>query len=156
MPNNNQGFQAGKDKGVNFWPDDGSGYTSIRILSHSWSEQVDKLDVTHTGTGGQQALIPGILRGDGNVKGDWTNVSSGAGWAGVISTNPPNIRAGTIGLLQFLLSTSQGFTVPCLVTKVAYQSAVEGKVSYDFDVSLNYFASKDSSGSNSNYAYPIG
>jgi len=101
---------------------------------------IDKLDVTHTGTLGIQALLAGILRGDGNVKANFDN-------AQVPSTSPPFIRAGAGGLIDFYLGASTPFTVPCLITKVNYQSTVEGKVEYDFDVSLNSLAG--------NYVYPV-
>lgn len=120
-------FQAGYNKGVTLQV---SGFAAgvLNIKGHSWSEQIDALDITHTGHAGIQALLAGILRGDGNVKADLDGALA-----------PPNvgIRAGANALMLFNLGTTTPYQVPLMITKVNYASVVEGKVEYDFDVRLN-------------------
>ena len=92
---------------------------------------IDALDVTSTNHGGLQALIAGILRGEGNVKGN------------VLSEGTPNtlgIRASTNGMLQFFLGFPLPIIAPVMVTQLNHKSTVEGKVEYDFNVRLNILA----------------
>ena len=84
-------FLAGYDKGVSFTPA-GGGATAINITAHSWSEQVEKLDVSHSGTAGKQALIAGLLRGDGNIKANFDS-------AAMPFAAAPNVKAGTKGVM---------------------------------------------------------
>ena len=137
-------FQAGFNKGVSFQPTGLGVAVTFYVTGHSWSEMIDKIDVTHSGTGGIQALLAGILRGDGNMK---ANCDSGQ-----IVSNPSNgLRAGTNGIMNFYfydggtfgLGTNP-FSVPCMVIKVNYKSEVAGKTEYDCDVSLNALANNSS------------
>jgi len=124
-------FQAGYNKHTNFTPSGTAGTTPLNVTGWSSAEEVDKLDVTHTGTGGMQAVIAGILRVNGNVKANWDD-------AAVISSNPtPHIRAGTKGVIGHFMTGGQYITVPVMITKVNYQSAVEGKIEYNFDYTLD-------------------
>lgn len=93
---------------------------------------VDKLDVTSSSHLGLQALIAGIFRGDGNVKGVVND-------AAYIWSTTPKVQAGNTGTLRFYVGETSApfFTVPCLITKVHLQSEVAGRVDYDFDVSLS-------------------
>jgi len=123
-------FQAGSDKHVTFQPA-GLNQVTLNVTGWSWKEAVDKLDFTHTGTGGQQAVLPGILRGDGSVK---MNFDS--------SNNPyastPNILSGVKGRMDFYLGSAIPFRVPCMIVDVTSQSAVEGKVEWNCNVTLDY------------------
>lgn len=94
---------------------------------------VDKLDVTHTGTAGVQALLAGIFRGDGNFKG---NVDTSF----MIWGSPPTIVAGATGQLTFSVGSFSRWSIPLLVHELNVQSAVEGKVEYDFNASLSILA----------------
>ena len=123
-------FIAGYNRGVT-WQLVGAGaQTALNVTGHSWAEMVDKLDVTHTGTAGEQAVIGGVLRGDGNVKANLNDAQP-------IANNPPFLRAGQKGLLRFDVGTTTPTIVPALILKVNYQSTVEGKIEYDFDVTLD-------------------
>ncbi len=135
-------FQAGYNKGISFQPTGGA-VNAYAVTGHSWSEFVDKIDITHTGTGGIQALLSAVLRGDGNVK---ANIDSA-----MIISNPANgIVPGQNGILNFYYYAggangvgNNPFSVPCMVIKVNYKSEVAGKTEYDFDVSLNTLANNN-------------
>ncbi len=128
-------FQAGFNKGTTFQPTGIGAAGVFFVTGHSWSEMIDKIDVTHTGTEGVQALLAGILRGDGNMK---ANIDS----AQIISNPAVGLRAGTNGVMQFFYysATLNPFVVPCMVIKVNYKSESAGKTEYDCDVSLNALA----------------
>lgn len=115
------------------WQTIGGVATTIFITGHSWKEQVDKLDVSSTGTGQIQAILFGIARGQGNVKGNFDTLR-------VPWSLPPLIRAGTKGLFIIGLGTPSNFSIPSAVIAVHHQSAVEGKVEYDFDIELDALA----------------
>lgn len=129
-------FQAGKYRSVT-WKYSGAGAAfTLNVTGHTWDEAIDKLDVTSTGHLGVQALLPGILRGDGSVR---ANVDS----TYVVTNVTGNVRifAGQNGLLTFDFGYGTPFTVPAMITKVHHQSEVAGKCEYSFDVSLNKDAS---------------
>ena len=121
-------FQAGYDKFVR-WTRAGT-TTALNVTGHSWSEQIDALDVTSSGSGGIQTLLAGILRGDGNVKANFDNLQ-------ILSNPVLFIAAGVQGFLEFFFGGGIPYTVPCMVTKLVYQTAVEGKVEWNFDVRLD-------------------
>lgn len=125
-------FQAGYDKFTRFKPSFGSNFVIMCVTGHSWSEMIDAIDVTSTCHNGIQALLAGILRGEGNVK---ANVQSD-----VLPFNSLGIRAGVNGLLEFYYGYPIPFTAPCMIVKLNHKSAVESKVEYDFDVRLNTLA----------------
>ena len=124
-------FQAGFNKQATFQPDGAAAATTLNVTGHSWKEAVDKLDVTHSGTGGQQAVIAGVLRGDGSVK--MVFDTSNNPYA-----NPPNILAGVKGVMRFYIGTTTPHTVPCMIVDVTSQTAVEGKVEWNANVTLDY------------------
>lgn len=129
-------FQAGKTRTCT-WQYSGAGAAfSLNVTGHTWDEAIDKLDVTSTGHAGTQALIAGILRGDGSVR---ANLDSSS-----VVTNPNGlvrINAGQNGVLVFDFGYGTPYTVPAMITKVHHQSEVAGKCEYSFDVSLNKDAS---------------
>src|SRR6202011_2235142 len=76
------------------WQATGAGAaTTLNITSHSWQEEVDKLDVTHSGSAGVQALLAGIGRGSGTIEANYDA-------AAIPSNTPPNIKAGAKGVLR--------------------------------------------------------
>ena len=111
------------------------GTATINVTEHSWSEMIDKLDVTHSGSAGIQALLAGILRGDGNVKANCDD-------AQIITSITSSIVAGINGIMSFFLYavSSNAYVVPAMIQKVNFKSVVSGVASYDFDVSLNGLA----------------
>jgi hypothetical protein len=120
----------------------------LNITGHSWKEAVDKLDVTSTLHGGVQALIAGILRGDGNIKGYIDNLN--------YIWNAP-IRAGVFATMALGVGGVATLTIPGMITTVNEQGTVEGKGEYNFDFSLNLLASAAYAGSYGGtgaYLYP--
>jgi len=125
-------FQAGYDKWA-AWKVSGAGAaTLLQVTDHSWKEAVDKLDVTHTGSEGIQALLAGILRGNGTVKAKYNSDAMPHG--------APTIKAGYRGQLQLYLGGATPFYIPGMITEVQYQSAVAGSVEYQFTVELDHNA----------------
>lgn len=104
----------------------------LNVTGHSWKEIVDILDVTSTLHNGIQALIAGILRGDGTVKGFIDST--------VYPWNAP-IRAGVNALMALSVGGLGSITIPGLIGEVGEQSAVEGKCEYNFAFKLNVLAS---------------
>lgn len=133
-------FQAGKDKLVKFTVDGGGEWT-IMFQESSWKEAIDKLDVTSSNHSGIQALLAGIFRGEGRVKGV---LNSDAGYIPWVAAQ--GIRAGNKGVMKFYQTTSLFFQVPCLVTDVEYTVQIAGKVEWAGSVSLDAIAGS--------YAYP--
>lgn len=111
----------------------GGGFATIQVTDHSWKEMVNDLDVTSSGMLGLQALVGGVFRGDGNVKG---KVNSSA----LITSTPPFIRAGNNGQFLLGIGSATPISIPALITAVHYQGAVAGTVDYDFDIKLNILA----------------
>lgn len=126
-------FLVGYDKKASWLILGGAGPVALNITEHSWSAMVDKLDVTHTGTGGVQAVLAGILRGDGNVKANSDDA--------VIISNIANVgivpgASGTLYLYHYA-AASNPFVIPGTILRVNYKSVVNGVANYDFDVCLN-------------------
>ena len=125
-------FEAGYNKWA-AWKVSGAGAASLlQVTDHTWKEAVDKLDFSHTGSEGIQALLAGLLRGTGTVKAKFnsTTMPSGA----------PSIKAGNRGQLQLFLGGALPFYIPGMITEVQYQSAVAGAVEYQFTVELDHNA----------------
>lgn len=120
---------AGKSLSVIFTVTSGSPVT-FSILEHAWKEAIDALDITSSSHAGVQALLAGILRGDGRVK------------CVLNDSNTPylsatGVRAGNNGVMKFYVGASVFFTVPCMIVEVNYTSQVAGKVEWEGTVKLN-------------------
>jgi hypothetical protein len=150
MPVTPNTFVAGFANPVAFILAQASPKPSVTINITGWtgSEEIMALDVTHSGTSGNHARIAGLLDWNANVTG---NLDTGL----FLSTAPagttpdtPGIRAGVKGVMLFQLGASQtvnppaatGFTVGCLITKVNWASPVNGIVSYNFDVAMDWIS----------------
>jgi hypothetical protein len=129
-------FEAGYDKGVKFTPTGTSGI-ELNITGWTWAEEVNKLDVTNTGTSGIQALIAGVLRGDCNIT---------ANLDGDFMPNDFSMRAGIKGVIlasagRFSVSgVIRRIQIPVMVIKVNYESKVDGLVSWNCDASLDFLS----------------
>ena len=133
-------FIPGYDKSVLFTVSGGSEIT-YSITEHSWKEAVDALDITSSGHAGLQALMSGILRGDGRVK---ANLNIGSTFTPWVAAN--GIRAGNVGVMKFYVGVALFFQVPVLIKEVSYMSQVAGKVEWEASVGLNVEVGS--------YAYP--
>lgn len=134
-------FEAGYNKYAQWKYAGAGGFVTLNVTGHSWEESVDKLDVTHTGTGGLQALLAGIFRGQGTVKANYDSAAMPHG--------APRIGAGVRGALALYLGGATPFLIPAMILKVNYQTAVEGKVEYSFNVEIDYNALSSTA-----YTYP--
>jgi hypothetical protein len=120
-------WQVGWDKSVQI------GSSVLKILESSWDEEIEKLIVTHSQSGGVEGWIPGILKGEGTVR---ANVD-----ADLVPSSSLGITPGAFGTMRYTIGSANPFVIPIGVVKVHYQSAVEGKVEYSFTVALNSEAS---------------
>lgn len=114
---------------------------TLNVVDHTWRESIDKIDITHTGHSGIQALIGSIVRGTGNVKAFLDTTTHVCYW----DSGYANIRAGVQGQLKHYLTTTILFTIGVLITEVNSMVPVAGGVSYDFTVELNAEANTDGS-----------
>jgi hypothetical protein len=103
---------------------------TLNITGHTWDEEVLRHIITHTGSGGIQARLAGVLDGKGTVQADYDG-----GLPPYL--NPPLIVAGVSGLMLFYVTPQKAFQVPMIIAKVHYESAVQGKVSWSMDVEMN-------------------
>lgn len=110
------------------WTPDGGGTTVLAIRGHSWEEQVAGLLTTHTQSGGKAARIAGVLDGQGNVTADVDAALLPPGFS---------LKAGQKGVMTFGVGSASPFSVHGMILKVHYQTAVEGKVEYNFDVAMD-------------------
>lgn len=92
-----------------------------------------ELEVPTSATQGLNAIIPGILKGEANVKG-YIDISI-MPWA-----TPAFVRAGASGRLNLGVGSTGPFSIPGLVTKVHEQIVCDGKATWDFDFKLSALA----------------
>jgi hypothetical protein len=111
----------------------GGSEITLQVTDHSWREMVDSIDITHTGSGGIQALLAGIFRGDGSVTAFQDTTGSGTKFY----ATTVGVRAGAKGVLKHYITSALFYTIPCMITEVTSQSPVAGGVSYSFNVSLD-------------------
>lgn len=131
-------YTHGKNCPITYTPNGGA-LATIRVTSHTWQEMCDLADVTDTGCSGLQALLAGIVRGDGNIKG---NVDLDAFvWSATIL-----VRAGAYGVLRHYVSATQYFAIPVSIASVVSTAPVGDKVEFDFNVKFNSLAGT--------YSYP--
>ena len=121
-------YQAGFDKGVSFQRD-GAGSVVLNIQEWTWAEEVMKLVITHSGSQGVQAVIAGILSGEGNVQ---ANVDAAA-----LPSGAAGIRAGVKGTIVMATGAGTPFSIHVMIVKVNWRSIVTGLVTYNFDVTLD-------------------
>lgn len=123
-------YVPGYSQGATWQTDGAGGATTLNITDWSWEEMVNKLVTTHSGSGGIAACIAGIFDGDGNVQ---ANIDAAA----LPCAAAPGIRAGAKGTITYAVGGSTPFSIHCMITKVPWKSAVNGLVSYSFQVALD-------------------
>ncbi len=126
-------FLVGFDKKVtiNF-----VGAVTLNVTEHTWSEWINFLDVTHSGSAGRQMGLASYLQGDGNIKANSDDAQV------ITNTASVNIIAGANGTCNFyhFATSSNPFVVGCMIVKVNLKTVIAGVCSYDFDVKLNALA----------------
>ena len=105
---------------------------TLKVRSHSWEEEIGRIIVTHTSSGGLAARLMTVLDGKGNVTA-FLRVDQ------FPAASPQLIFAGSAGVLSFYFAglTHEPFAAPCNVVKVNYQTAVEGGSEFNFDAEMN-------------------
>lgn len=130
-------FQNGALVPVSFLPYDGSATTVLQIKSHNLDLEALMLDVSHSGTGGVRARIAGLQDARATILASLD--LDLLPWAAV-----PKIIPGLWGLIGIhVAERSLGWnpiTVPVIVQKIHFESAVESEVKYSFDVQMNALA----------------
>src|ERR1041384_805735 len=123
-------FRQGYDLGATFKLDGAGTATTLNITAWSWAEEVMKLVTTHTGSAGIQAVLAGILDGEGSVE---ANVDIAA----LPNAAAPGIIAGAKGTITFNTGTSVVYSIHVMVTQVPWKSSVNGLLQYSFNVTLD-------------------
>lgn len=109
-------------------------FVPIVISAHDWAEEVMALEVPNSATAGMDAVIAGLLKGNGNVKGYIDSLQYI--WAPI-----PFIRAGVTGRFNLGVGGAIPFSIPAIVLKVHESDVVNGVASWDFDIRLSALAS---------------
>jgi hypothetical protein len=123
-------FIPGYDKAASVLKDGQVVATTLNITSWTWEERVKELITTHSGTVGVEAMIAGILSGEGTIE---ANLQSDA----IFHTGTNAVRAGMKGAIGLAAGLSSPFAIHCMVTRVNWKSVVDGLVSYNFNVKLD-------------------
>ncbi|MBY0523427.1 MAG: hypothetical protein K2R98_08505 [Gemmataceae bacterium] len=126
-------FVVGADKGIFWAPDAGAAAqgaqiqnaTAINVEGWDIDDNGDLVEVTNTGTRGQQAFLAAIQRTGITItaKFDAQAVLAGLG-----------VRFGVKGTITVLTGTQAPWSVHVIVANVKYKSVVNGAVSYTFEV----------------------
>jgi hypothetical protein len=138
-------FQPGFAANAKWQPNGTGGLISLNITGWNWTESVNALDVTHTGTGGQSAFIAGVLTGDFSFDANLDPL-----------VNPPYsaataLRAGQKGIIQFVTnSATTPWSVPIIIEKADHKSAVNGLIQYTVSGKLDQIIGSTTTP----YAYP--
>lgn len=133
-------YQRGDKLPVRWTP---TGGTAVVMSITGWGGSILEsltLDVTSTSHGGGRARIGGVEDSKGNITAfvdldvnPWSNYG---------------IRNGFLGVLQPYVITTQAaaFTIPIIIAKVNYKSAIQEALSFNFDWELSVIAG--------NFQYP--
>jgi hypothetical protein len=106
---------------------------TLNITGSTLDEEINRIMVTHSGTGGLAARLANVLDVKGNVTADFDLLNPPY-------LNPPAILPGVSGIILIYVSPTRPFQVPCMIAKVHWESKVDGKVSWNFDYELNALA----------------
>jgi len=123
-------YKPGYARAVTFQLDGAMGATTIKVTATSWDEHIEPLISTHTGSGGIQERLAGILDGEGDVQ---ANVDGAA----LPNAAAPGIVAGAKGTLTYDVGGTTPFTIHVLIQKVHWASVVNGLMTYSFHALLD-------------------
>ncbi len=132
----NEAFQAGHNCPVSFQVFGQGAIALLNVTSHSMDELIALFDVSNTGHGGRTARLAGKGDHSGTVNCDFD-----ADFPPY--RNPPNIRAGVSGVILSYFSAyvlGKPITVPVIIEKVHYETAVGSQSKWSFDVKENIIA----------------
>lgn len=123
-------FSAGYSQSVTFQLDGAGGATTLKVKSASWEETVTAIETTHTGSGGIEAYIRGVLRGGASIV-------AGCDGAALLNAAAPGILAGAKGTLTISIGGATPWSAHVLVTKYGTPWEIDGQVMNNFDVKLD-------------------
>src|SRR5262249_46338806 len=104
-----------------------------QITGHTGDWSAALVSVKHTGTLGHEARISCGDDFKGTVNADFD--LSVPPWV-----DPPNIRPGTAGVIRVWLAANYFHAFGVRVGRVHWQTPVENKVSYSFDVEMDFLS----------------
>lgn len=125
-------FLTGEKVSLAWQPTGGAG-TVLSIKSMSLDEECVIADVSHTQTASRTARIAG----KGDTKG---SITASFDLDLKPYTAPRSIRAGQGGIVLMGFDPAFPIQMPCIVTKVHYESKIESEVQYSFDYAENVLA----------------
>lgn len=123
-------YEAGYNKSPTFTLDGGA-LVTLKVKSTSWTEQINALDTTHTGSGGIHARIAGLLDGNGTVEAvvDSQNMITLTAAGGIIS--------GAKGLLGFPMGGTTPLSVHVIITQINWRAVVDGLLTVSFNCAID-------------------
>ncbi len=116
----------GYDKSITWSADSGAGSANtVEIVGGDLDDAVDAMEVTNTGTNGEQAFIAGVKRASGTIEITFYKEISPAS----ISLTP-----GTKGTLTSQYGLTTPWTLHVIVERIAWKKVVNGVVTIRVDV----------------------
>ena len=113
----------GYDKGLTWASDSGGNTAGVEIVGSDMDDAVDAMEVTNTGTNGEQAFLAGIKRASMTI--DITFYSE-------ISPSTISLTPGTKGTITSSFGPSHSLHV--IVERIAWKKVVNGVVTIRVDV----------------------
>lgn len=135
-------IQLGFDKGITWGPDGGAG-VPVNVTGWGVDDGGDLVEVTHTGTGGQQAFLAGIQRCGGNCT-FWFDTDNAPTAIG--------LRFGVKGTITVNTGTGTPWSLHVSIEKVGHRSTVNGAIGVD--VAIKSDAINTSGGIVNSVTYP--
>lgn len=102
----------------------------LNITGWTGDEEINVLDVTHSGLGGLRGRLANVLDFQTVVGADYDLLAPPY-------LDPPSIKPGFNGNMFLFVSPTNFFQFPGMICKLHWESQVLGKVSYNFDFKLN-------------------
>jgi len=115
---------------VTFKLDGAMAATTLLVKNTTWDEKVAKLITTHSGSGGKEAVIAGILSGDGTVE---ANVDTTV----MPQAAAPGIVAGAKGTLTWDNGGVTPWSIHVMITQINWRGPVDGLLTYNFNCCMD-------------------
>lgn len=106
---------------------------TIQKIESEDGEEVDVEDITHSGSGGTQGCLAGLLRGDFSMTA-FVDTSSGKKF---YDGTTYNIRAGQVGTVTHYITATLFKQIVLMIVRVTERVAVAGGVRYTMTCRFN-------------------
>lgn len=127
-------FVSGHNNPVQFTVYGAGNVSTLDVTGHNFDEEVNRIIVTNSASGGVAARLANVLDIRGNVTAFYDLLKPPY-------INPPYIQAGISGNFFMYLSGAAAalryFQIPAIIAKVHYESQVMGGVQWNFDFECN-------------------